>query len=135
VDHGCGTGVDVGFTPFYTIFLFIENINSFQITSDYDSESRAPLFFSWFFTFDCMDITWNFLSLFSIRRPSYISDELESLPNRNPDHPPITFHRILLSSIILLFGMSKAVLGYLGSEYSMAVTWLDWLLATVLMTG
>ena len=80
-----------------------------------------------------MDITWNFLSLFSIRRPSYISNELESLPSRNPDHPPITLHRILFSSITLLFGMSKATIGYLGS--SMVVTWLDWSLATVIATG
>ena len=80
-----------------------------------------------------MDITWKFLSLFFIRRPSYISDELESLPSRNPDHPPITLYRILFSSITLLFGMSKAILGYLG--FSMVVTWLDWLLATVIMTG
>ncbi|KDR67392.1 hypothetical protein GALMADRAFT_1084967 [Galerina marginata CBS 339.88] len=83
----------------------------------------------------CMDITWNFLSLFSIRRPAYISDELEYLPSNNTDHPPITLHRILFSSITLLFGMSKATMGYLGPESSTAVTWLDWLLGSVIMTG
>jgi hypothetical protein len=105
MDRGCGTGVDVSFTPSYPIFSFIETSTAL----------KSPV-------------------------TTTLKAELEPLPSRIPDHPPITLHRILLSSLTpsLSFGMSKTAPGYLGSEYSVAATWLvsrncynDWVLITL----
>ncbi|KDR69415.1 hypothetical protein GALMADRAFT_215105 [Galerina marginata CBS 339.88] len=108
---------------------------TFQIFSDYDLEARAPKSISWFFSYDCMDVIWVFLTRLSIcrRRPVYISTERRTLPSVNSMHPPITLYRILLNVTVLFFGVSKATLAYLG--YSTEVTWLDWISATFLTTG
>ncbi|KDR79350.1 hypothetical protein GALMADRAFT_137197 [Galerina marginata CBS 339.88] len=102
----------------------------FYIANTYDTESHPPRYLSSFFTFDCMDILWNSLSLLSMPRPSYVSNELPSLPSTKEGHPPMTFYRIVLNLAVALFGMSKAALSY--SRSSTPVTWLDWFIGTIL---
>ncbi|KAF8150687.1 hypothetical protein B0H34DRAFT_862281 [Crassisporium funariophilum] len=97
----------------------------------YDSEGCSNVYFSWIFKFDCMDIVWRLLAVFSIQRPDYNSEERRPEPPpvapRYRAPPPITGYRILVSSTVFFFGMLKAALGYLG--WSTATNYIDWALA------
>ncbi|KDR81310.1 hypothetical protein GALMADRAFT_241812 [Galerina marginata CBS 339.88] len=98
------------------------------IVSPYDSEADAPRYLSWFFKPDCMDVVWHLLAVtFSIPRPNYCLDERNH--TFRTAYLPITSYRILVSSSLVAFGVTKATFGYLGA--STAATWTDWVFGVV----
>ncbi|KDR71927.1 hypothetical protein GALMADRAFT_253721 [Galerina marginata CBS 339.88] len=103
------------------IFLILFMINP------YDSGAPSPRYLSWLFEPDCMDVIWFLLAHLSIQCPNYESEE--RIPDPDSDHLPITIYRVLVCSLVVAFGISKAAFGYLGS--STAVTWIDWMLGVV----
>ncbi|KDR71381.1 hypothetical protein GALMADRAFT_159537 [Galerina marginata CBS 339.88] len=113
------------------IFLLMFSVNAY----DSDSGNDAPRFLSWLFQPDCMNSAWRVLATISVPCPRYTSEERPTIsdPNSLSEHPPITFYRILVCSVVTAFGMSKAVLGYYG--FSTAVTWTDWALAVPITTS
>jgi len=102
--------------------------------SAYDSREveDVPHSLYWLFKLDCMDIVWNILSWFSVRRPDYTSAERPSIGVSYSEHPPVSTYRLLVCGTVISFGMSKAMLGYCG--HSGAVTWSEWTLAVPITT-
>ena len=48
-------------------------------------------------------------------------------------HPPITGYRIAITASVLVFGLTKAMLGYLGC--SVAAKTVDWIYGVVVTSG
>ncbi|KDR74244.1 hypothetical protein GALMADRAFT_572950 [Galerina marginata CBS 339.88] len=79
-----------------------------------------------------MNFAWQLLGLFSVQRPSYVSEEKLFGRYAGYHTPVVTTYRLLVCSAVVSFGMSKAMLGYYGS--STALTWTDWALAVPITT-
>ncbi|KDR66989.1 hypothetical protein GALMADRAFT_258652 [Galerina marginata CBS 339.88] len=113
----------------------------FHVANEYDSGELLPDYISWFFSFDCMDLPWSFLTRFALPQPTYTSDQSWTIFKSHPghpfekpsSHPPITFYRIFVSSSVVLFGGATAALTYHG--YSTVVTWLDWFVGVFMATS
>ena len=58
------------------------------------------------------------------RTPGYTSEERPPIPEPDGAHPPITGYRLLVSGNVLIFGMVKAYLSYVG--LGGAANALDW---------
>lgn len=100
----------------------------------YDSSDQADRLhhLKWFFNADCMDIFWSFLKLFSVARPDYSSDErhpAESI-GLEAEYPCVTLYRLTVSATVIVVGLTKATLSYLGS--STAANWVDWTFGVVI---
>lgn len=100
--------------------------------SNYDNDSTfkrttPPSWLGWLFNPDCMSIVWSLLSVLSISRPRYVSDERVSHSLSYP-HPPITVYRVLVCAVVTTFGLVKAVLNYQNVK-APAIPWIDWAMA------
>ena len=89
----------------------------------YDEDDRQHM--KWLFKKDLAPYLW---------LVSYRTDEV-ALPAgfHLSQHPPITGYRIAITASVFLFGLAKAMLGYLG--YSLATNTVDWVFGVVVTTA
>ena len=89
----------------------------------YDEDHRQRM--KWLFSEDLAANFWPVL---------YRTDEVD-LPAgfHLSRHPPITGYRILVTASVLLFGLAKVMLGYLG--YPVAANTFDWIFGVVVTPG
>lgn len=117
----------IGDPAIYCPIHLLRSNHRFFCLGVYESNERVPMRLHWFFKTDCMDILWNVLaSLSSLQRPDYCSDETPE--PQNFAHVAVTSYRTVVSVTIILFGVSKALMGYCG--LSTSVTWVDWAIGT-----
>jgi len=99
-----------------------------QDDEDDTTSLRSPL--KWFFCYDCLDIIWGFLRLFSVKKPSYQSKNRKIVVRHYDWYPPVTGYRLLVSFVILGFGVAKMICGYLGLDVTANA--LDWSFGVVI---
>jgi hypothetical protein len=89
----------------------------------YDEDHRQHM--KWLFNQDLAPYLW---------LVSYRTDEV-ALPAgfHLSRHPPITGYRIAITASVLLFGLAKAMFGYLG--YSLAANTVDWVFGVIVTTA
>ncbi|KDR71326.1 hypothetical protein GALMADRAFT_144015 [Galerina marginata CBS 339.88] len=118
----------MGSTFMPTTLEWLKESRRFFLVSPCDcGGDDSPKYLAWLFEPDLMDLIWYLLAItFSITRPDYSSGE-RVIPYTW--RLPITTYRILVSSSVMAFGISKATFGYLG--VSTAATWTDWALGVV----
>jgi hypothetical protein len=76
-----------------------------------------------------MDVLWCILRIISIPRPYYTSEELAVVCVPHENYPPVSGYRILVSMVVIAFGIGKAACGYVG--LSTAANYIDWTFAVV----
>lgn len=111
---------------FLILKVFIDWTSRFFVLDELESKKDYPKLLHWFFTFDCADLIWRVLGIFSIPRPRYRSDEFKERLH-NSTFVPMTGYRILVSTTVVLLGSTKAVLAFLGNNTTS--NYLDWTLA------
>ncbi|KAF8166853.1 hypothetical protein BJ912DRAFT_862948 [Pholiota molesta] len=104
------------------------------ILSWYDNLDDAPTPVLFLFSYDCLDIIWRILY---IPKPAYRSDEcshiVPPITDSYPYRPLITGYRILVSSIMAAFGLSKMICSYMG--LNTAATAIEWVTASIVGTS
>ncbi|KDR80050.1 hypothetical protein GALMADRAFT_242266 [Galerina marginata CBS 339.88] len=106
----------------------------FYFLDYYDSPENEPNYLTWFFTCDCMDGLWGFLSLLSIPHPRYQTALRKIVTRPYEHHPSVTGYRLLVSMIVTTFGTVKMTCAYLGLDSSTnSVDWTLGVLATSLL--
>jgi hypothetical protein len=75
---------------------------------------------AWLVDYDLIRLIW---ILFK-KAPNYTSEERPPIPDPDGAHPAITGYRLLVSGSVLIFGMAKACLSYVGRGG--AANALDW---------
>ncbi|KAF4613856.1 hypothetical protein D9613_007967 [Agrocybe pediades] len=108
------------------LFLVIFFTGKYDSQSNTDTES-AHSYWSWFFRMDCMDFMWSILSRFGYRRPFYLSEEGDLVPEGG-EGPSATVYRLMVSFSVVCFGLTKATLSYCGRSTS--ANWIEWALGT-----
>lgn len=96
---------------------------------EWESKESYPKCLHPFFTFDCAELMWRTLAIFSISRPQYRSDESKERL-RNSTFVPMTGYRILVSTTVVAIGSVKAILAFLGQNTT--ANYLDWTLAVLI---
>ena len=76
-----------------------------------------------------MDVLWRILKIISIPRPYYTSEELAVVRVPHENYPPVSGYRILVSMVVIAFGIGKAACGYVGLPT--AANSIDWTFAVV----
>ncbi|KAF5327260.1 hypothetical protein D9619_003933 [Psilocybe cf. subviscida] len=112
------------------IFLILHSMSTYD-----ESPKDPPPLLGWLFTIDCVDYIWRLLSLLRIPCPSYSSvpEPMARLNVHGREHTrnviPVTLHRLFVSFITAVFGLTKATMTYSG--YSVGANWVDWTLGVV----
>ena len=89
---------------------------------------------SWFFKVDYLDYLWDFLYTFArIHRPIYRNDEDREGCILTSSHPPMTGYRLLVTSTVFIFGMTKSGLVY-GNRNTEATT-VECIFGVFIVTG
>ena len=96
----------------------------FFLLGSYETRTGVPKYFSWIFNLDCIDAVWYLAGRLSIRRPEYLSTELDL--ELDPGHA-VTLYRILVSAAVLFFGSLKAT--YTFTNLSIGSIWVEWFAA------
>ncbi|KIM40766.1 hypothetical protein M413DRAFT_446149 [Hebeloma cylindrosporum] len=104
-----------------SLFLFFLGI--------YESGNAVPRYLSWMFEPDCMDVVWRILRIISIPRPYYTSEELDVVRVPHDNYPPVSGYRILVSMLVITFGIGKAACAYFGLPT--AANSVDWTFGVV----
>ena len=76
-----------------------------------------------------MDVLWRILKIISIPHPYYTSEELAVVRVPHENYPPVSGYRILVSMVVIAFGIGKAACGYVGLPT--AANSIDWTFAVV----
>jgi hypothetical protein len=76
-----------------------------------------------------MDVVWRILRTVSIPRPYYSSEELAVVLVPHENYPPVSGYRILVSMVVITFGIGKAACGYVGLPTT--ANSIDWTFAVV----
>jgi hypothetical protein len=84
---------------------------------------------AWLVDRDLIQLIW---SLFE-KTPNYTSEERKPLPGSDGVHPHITGYRLLVSGSVLIFGMVKACLSYVG--FGGAANALDWTFGVIVTSA
>jgi len=95
----------------------------------YKSRATIPRYLSWMFAPDCMDVLWRILRITSIPRPYYTTEGLAVVRVPHENYPPVSGYRILVSMVVITFGIGKAACGYVGLPT--AANSFDWIFAVV----
>ncbi|KAH6907470.1 hypothetical protein BKA70DRAFT_1562992 [Coprinopsis sp. MPI-PUGE-AT-0042] len=85
---------------------------------------------AWLFQYDTLELVWNLARRLSLHPPAYETEERPIELVVKPRHPPVTIYRMLVTSIVLGFGMAKATLSYMG-ETTEPIT-IEWVSGVVL---
>ena len=106
----------------------LHNLNSilyrFFLLGSYETRTGVPKYLSWLFKPDCVDVVWYLAGRLSIRRPEYLSTELDL--EIDPGHL-VTSYRILVSAAVFFFGSLKAT--YTFTNLSTGSIWVEWFAA------
>jgi len=96
----------------------------FFLLGSYETRTGVPKYLSLLFKPDCVDVVWYLAGRLLIRRPEYLSSELDL--ELDPGHL-ITSYRILVSAAVLFFGSLKAT--YTFTNLSTGSIWVEWFAA------
>ncbi|KAF9055707.1 hypothetical protein BJ165DRAFT_438389 [Panaeolus papilionaceus] len=86
----------------------------------------------WFYDYDCLNLLWKPMRWFGIKIPEYSTSEAP-IWNTYSSKPIVTNYRLLVSGTVLILGMLKAVLAYLGK--SDGATAVDWIFGVIITAG
>lgn len=103
--------------------------SSLFILSWYDNSDDAPTPLPLIFSYDCLDIFWRILC---IPKSAYRSDEHIYIIPSFLHHPPITGYRILVSTVVTIFGVGKMMCSYMGLNTTPNA--IEWVFAAIVST-
>ena len=88
----------------------------------------------WLFQRDVLQIVWKLARKVSIRPPLYDTEECELVKLKSYNQAiPITPYRLMVTGLVIVLGIIKATLSYLGR--STEPTTIEWVLGVVVTLG
>jgi hypothetical protein len=93
-------------------------------------EANNPDAAPWLFQSDLAPLMWKALRCSST---NYVTEERDLTMLIKQPHPPLTGYRLLLSFLVTIFGLTKAILTYIGGK-TMPNT-IDWVFGVVVTIG